>query len=403
MKSLTNKNILLGVTGGIAAYKSAEIVRHLKKSGASVRVVMTRSAEEFITPLTLQALSGNRVSTELLDAEAEAAMGHIELAKWADGILIAPATANTIARLSSGRGDDLLSTVTLAFDGPISIAPAMNQAMWRDERTQENLNKLINNNFGICGPGSGEQACGDIGLGRMLEPLEILDMFSSSFDKGIMLGKRILITAGPTQEPIDPVRFITNRSSGKMGYALAEAAIESGAQVTLISGPVNIEPPSNCNLVAIKTAKEMYESVMHHIKGADVYIGTAAVSDYSPAHINESKIKKDGSNAAMVLELKENQDILKSVSELEERPYVVGFAAETDNLIENAKKKLNNKNLDLIVANDVSDKEIGFDSDENEVTLITHEEKQLIQKQNKRKISKNIIEFISGRINEQNN
>ncbi len=403
MKSLTNKNILLGVTGGIAAYKSAEIVRHLKKSGASVRVVMTRSAEEFITPLTLQALSGNRVSTELLDAEAEAAMGHIELAKWADGILIAPATANTIARLSSGRGDDLLSTVTLAFDGPISIAPAMNQAMWRDERTQENLNKLINNNFGICGPGSGEQACGDIGLGRMLEPLEILEIFSSSFDKGIMSGKRILITAGPTQEPIDPVRFITNRSSGKMGYALAEAAIESGAQVTLISGPVNIEPPSNCNLVAIKTAKEMYESVMHHIKGADVYIGTAAVSDYSPAHINESKIKKDGSNAAMVLELKENQDILKSVSELEERPYVVGFAAETDNLIENAEKKLNNKNLDLIVANDVSDKEIGFDSDENEVTLITHEEKQLIQKQNKRKISKNIIEFISGRINEQNN
>ena len=403
MKSLTNKNILLGVTGGIAAYKSAEIVRHLKKSGASVRVVMTRSAEEFITPLTLQALSGNRVSTELLDAEAEAAMGHIELAKWADGILIAPATANTIARLSSGRGDDLLSTVTLAFDGPISIAPAMNQAMWRDERTQENLNKLINNNFGICGPGSGEQACGDIGLGRMLEPLEILEMFSSSFDKGIMSGKRILITAGPTQEPIDPVRFITNRSSGKMGYALAEAAIESGAQVTLISGPVNIEPPSNCNLVAFKTAKEMYESVMHHIKGADVYIGTAAVSDYSPAHINESKIKKDGSNAAMVLELKENQDILKSVSELEERPYVVGFAAETDNLIENAEKKLNNKNLDLIVANDVSDKEIGFDSDENEVTLITHEEKQLIQKQNKRKISKNIIEFISGRINEQNN
>ena len=403
MKSLTNKNILLGVTGGIAAYKSAEIVRHLKKSGASVRVVMTRSAEEFITPLTLQALSGNRVSTELLDAEAEAAMGHIELAKWADGILIAPATANTIARLSSGRGDDLLSTVTLAFDGPISIAPAMNQAMWRDERTQENLNKLINNNFGICGPGSGEQACGDIGLGRMLEPLEILEIFSSSFDKGIMSGKRILITAGPTQEPIDPVRFITNRSSGKMGYALAEAAIESGAQVTLISGPVNIEPPSNCNLVAIKTAKEMYESVMHHIKGADVYIGTAAVSDYSPAHINESKIKKDGSNAAMVLELKENQDILKSVSELEERPYVVGFAAETDNLIENAEKKLNNKNLDLIVANDVSDKEIGFDSDQNEVTLITHEEKQLIQKQNKRKISKNIIEFISGRINEQNN
>ena len=403
MKSLTNKNILLGVTGGIAAYKSAEIVRHLKKSGASVRVVMTRSAEEFITPLTLQALSGNRVSTELLDAEAEAAMGHIELAKWADGILIAPATANTIARLSSGRGDDLLSTVTLAFDGPISVAPAMNQAMWRDERTQENLKKLIDQDFGICGPGSGEQACGDVGLGRMLEPIDILDMFSLSFNEGTLSGKKILITAGPTQEPIDPVRFITNRSSGKMGYSLVEAALESGANVTLISGPVNIEPPSNCNFVSIKTAEEMYEAVMHHISGIDVYIGTAAVSDYSPAKASDSKIKKDGSSSPMVLELKENQDILKSVSELEQRPYVVGFAAETNDLIKNAEKKLSNKNLDLIIANDVSNKDIGFDSDDNEVTLITEKEKHLIERQNKRKVSKKIIDFISGRINDQNN
>ena len=403
MKSLANKNILLGVTGGIAAYKSAEIVRHLKKSGASVRVVMTRSAEEFITPLTLQALSGNRVSTELLDAEAEAAMGHIELAKWADGILIAPATANTIARLSSGRGDDLLSTVTLAFDGPISVAPAMNQAMWRDERTQENLKKLIDQDFGICGPGSGEQACGDVGLGRMLEPLDILDMFSLSFNEGTLSGKKILITAGPTQEPIDPVRFITNRSSGKMGYSLVEAALESGANVTLISGPVNIEPPSNCNFVSIITAKEMYDAVMHHISGIDVYIGTAAVSDYSPAKSSDTKIKKDGSSSPMVLELKENQDILKSVSELEQRPYVVGFAAETNDLIKNAEKKLSNKNLDLIIANDVSNKDIGFDSDDNEVTLITEKEKHLIERQNKRKVSKKIINFISGRINDQNN
>lgn len=403
MKSLANKNILLGVTGGIAAYKSAEIVRHLKKSGASVRVVMTRSAEEFITPLTLQALSGNRVSTELLDAEAEAAMGHIELAKWADGILIAPATANTIARLSSGRGDDLLSTVTLAFDGPISVAPAMNQAMWRDERTQENLKKLIDQDFGICGPGSGEQACGDVGLGRMLEPIDILDMFSLSFNEGTLSGKKILITAGPTQEPIDPVRFITNRSSGKMGYSLVEAALESGANVTLISGPVNIEPPSNCNFVSIKTAEEMYEAVMHHISGMDVYIGTAAVSDYSPAKASDSKIKKDGSSSPMVLELKENQDILKSVSELEQRPYVVGFAAETNDLIKNAEKKFSNKNLDLIIANDVSNKDIGFDSDDNEVTLITEKEKHLIERQNKRKVSKKIIDFISGRINDQNN
>ena len=403
MKSLANKNILLGVTGGIAAYKSAEIVRHLKKSGASVRVVMTRSAEEFITPLTLQALSGNRVSTELLDAEAEAAMGHIELAKWADGIIIAPATANTIARLSSGRGDDLLSTVTLAFDGPISVAPAMNQAMWRDERTQENLKKLIDQDFGICGPGSGEQACGDVGLGRMLEPLDILDMFSLSFNEGTLSGKKILITAGPTQEPIDPVRFITNRSSGKMGYSLVEAALESGANVTLISGPVNIDPPSNCNFVSIKTAEEMYDAVMHHISGMDVYIGTAAVSDYSPAKASDSKIKKDGSSSPMVLELKENQDILKSVSELEQRPYVVGFAAETNDLIKNAEKKLSNKNLDLIIANDVSNKDIGFDSDDNEVTLITEKEKYLIERQNKRKVSKKIIDFISGRINDQNN
>ena len=403
MKSLANKNILLGVTGGIAAYKSAEIVRHLKKSGASVRVVMTRSAEEFITPLTLQALSGNRVSTELLDAEAEAAMGHIELAKWADGILIAPATANTIARLSSGRGDDLLSTVTLAFDGPISVAPAMNQAMWRDERTQENLKKLIDQDFGICGPGSGEQACGDVGLGRMLEPIDILDMFSLSFNEGTLSGKKILITAGPTQEPIDPVRFITNRSSGKMGYSLVEAALESGANVTLISGPVNIEPPSNCNFVSIKTAEEMYDAVMHHISGMDVYIGTAAVSDYSPAKASDSKIKKDGSSSPMVLELKENQDILKSVSELEQRPYVVGFAAETNDLIKNAEKKLSNKNLDLIIADDVSNKDIGFDSDDNEVTLITEKEKHLIERQNKRKVSKKIIDFISGRINDQNN
>ena len=398
MDSLTNKNVLLGVTGGIAAYKSAEIVRHLKKSGSSVRVVMTKSAEEFITPLTLQALSGNRVSSELLDAEAEAAMGHIELAKWADAILIAPATANTIARLSSGRGDDLLSTVTLAFDGPVSLAPAMNQAMWRDERTQENLDRLIQKGYEVCGPGSGEQACGDTGLGRMLEPLEILQIFSNSFTKGKMSGKRVLITAGPTQEPIDPVRFITNRSSGKMGYNLAEAAIESGARVTLISGPVDIPKPSNCNFVSVETAQEMYDAVMHHVKEKDVYIGTAAVSDYRPVNTSNQKIKKDGSGKPIILELEENKDILKSVSELQDKPYVVGFAAETDNLLVNADKKLKGKNLDLIVANDVSDKEIGFNSEQNEVTLITSKEKTLIEKQSKKKVSRQIIDFISDQI-----
>lgn len=392
----------MGVTGGIAAYKSAEIVRHLKKSGCAVRVVMTKSAEEFITPLTLQALSGNRVSSELLDAEAEAAMGHIELAKWADGILIAPATANTLARLSSGRGDDLLSTITLAFDGPISLAPAMNQAMWRDSRTQENLEKLIDKGYCICGPGSGEQACGDVGLGRMLEPLEIIEIFSASFKAGTLSGKSVLITAGPTQEPIDPVRFITNRSSGKMGYSLAEAAIDSGAKVTLISGPVNLEPPSECNYLSVETAEEMFKAVMHHIKGKDIYIGTAAVSDYSPANKKESKLKKDDKSSPMILELIENRDILKSVSELKERPYVVGFAAETNDLIENAEKKFKKKGLDLIVANDVSDKSIGFNSDENAVTLIADSGQVVIEKQNKRKVAKKILNFIAREIDAKN-
>ena len=396
MKSLINKNILLGVTGGIAAYKSAEIVRGLKKTGSSVRVVMTQSAKEFITPLTLQALSGNPVSTDLLDAEAEAAMGHIELARWADAILIAPATANTLAKLSSGRADDLLSSITLAFDGPIGLAPAMNQAMWKDERTQSNIQNLEHKNFSLYGPGSGEQACGDVGLGRMLEPSEIIELFASLFEVGTMSNKSILITAGPTQEPIDPVRYLTNRSSGKMGYALAEAAVEAGAQVTLVSGPVNIEPPARCNLVSVKTAEEMHEAVMHHIKKKDIYIGTAAVADYSPTKVEGSKIKKDGSNLPLVLEMKENKDILKEVSELEDKPYMVGFAAETDDLLENARKKLETKKLDLIIANDVSDKSIGFDSNENEVTLITSSEELLLDRDSKKKIAKKILEFISS-------
>ena len=400
MHSLINKNILLGVTGGIAAYKAAEIVRHLKKSGSSVRVVMTKSAEEFITPLTLQALSGNRVSRDLLDAEAEAAMGHIELAKWADGILIAPATANTLARLSSGRGDDLLSAITLAFEGPISLAPAMNQAMWRDARTQENLKKLIDKGYILCGPGSGEQACGDVGLGRMLEPLEIMKIFSDSFKEGILSGKSVLITAGPTKEPIDPVRFITNRSSGKMGYSLAEAAIDAGAIVTLITGPVDIEPPMKCNTIPVETAKEMHEAVMHHVNKKDIYIGTAAVSDYRPARKNETKLKKDDKGSPLILELVENQDILKSVSELDERPYVVGFAAETNDLIKNAKTKFKNKGLDLVVANDVSDKSIGFDSDDNAVTLITKRRNLAIEKESKRKIAKKIIKLIAEEIDD---
>ena len=396
MESLINKNILLGVTGGIAAYKSAEIVRGLKKAGSSVRVVMTLSAQEFITPLTLQALSGNPVSTDLLDVEAEAAMGHIELARWADAILIAPATANTIARLSSGRADDLLSSITLAFDGPIGLAPAMNQAMWKDERTQSNIKNLERKEFSLYGPGSGEQACGDVGLGRMLEPSEIVELFASLFEAGSLSNKSVLITAGPTQEPIDPVRYVTNRSSGKMGYALAEAAVEAGAQVTLVSGPVNIKPPASCNLVPVETAQEMYDAVMHHVRGKDVYIGTAAVADYSPSKVESSKIKKKGNNEALILKMKENQDILKTISDMKDRPYMVGFAAETEDLLKNARKKLEKKKIDLIIANDVSDKSIGFDSEENEVTLITNSEEVLLDRSSKKKIAKRIVEFISG-------
>jgi len=398
LNSLANKNILLGVTGGIAAYKSAEIVRCLKKSGSSVRVVMTKSAEEFITPLTLQALSGNKVSSQLLDAESELGMGHIELAKWADAILIAPATANTLSKLASGRSDDLLSSVSLAFEGTISLAPAMNQAMWKDSRTEENIQKLIDSEFKIFGPGSGEQACGDVGLGRMLEPDEIISKLSLLFEEGILINKSVLITAGPTQEPIDPVRYITNKSSGKMGYGLAQASLEEGAKVTLISGPVNIEAPQRAHLVKVKTAEEMHEAVMHHIKNSDIFISSAAVADYKPERFSKEKIKKSDQDIDISIAMTENKDILKSVSEMENKPYLVGFAAETNDLIKNAKLKLNNKKLDLIVANDVSNTEIGFDSDENEVTLINSERELLIKKGPKKRVASKIIKYISEQL-----
>ena len=398
MNSLANKNILLGVTGGIAAYKSAEIVRSLKKAGSSVRVVMTKSAEEFITPLTLQALSGNKVSSELLDPESELGMGHIELAKWADAILIAPATANTLAKLASGRGDDLLSSISLAFEGPISLAPAMNQAMWKDSRTEDNIKKLINSKFQIYGPGSGEQACGDVGLGRMLEPDEIISSFSLLFEEGLLMNKSILISAGPTQEPIDPVRYITNKSSGKMGYSLAQASLEAGAKVTLISGPVNIEAPEGVHLVKIKTAEEMHEAVMHHIRNSDVFISSAAVADYKPENFSKEKIKKSNKDLDISIPMTENKDILKSVGAMENKPYLVGFAAETNDLIKNAKLKLSKKKLDLIVANDISNTEIGFDSDENEVTLINNEIELFIEKGPKKRVASKIIQYISEQL-----
>ena len=395
MKSLQNKNILLGVTGGIAAYKSAEIVRSLKKMNADVRVVMTKSSHEFVTPLTLQALSANPISSDLLDVNAEAAMSHIELARWADALLIAPCTAETISRLASGRGDDLLTTITLAFDGPIAIAPAMNQAMWRDSRTQDNVSKLVANNTLICGPGTGEQACGDVGIGRMLEPEEVLNIFSSLFKSGKLISKKVVVTAGPTQEPIDPVRYLTNRSSGKMGYALANAALEAGAEVVLISGPTDLNAPEHLHFVSVRTAKEMHEAVQHHLNSTDIFIGSAAVSDYKPSKEYKNKIKKDKGKKSISFELEENIDILKGVSSQTKRPFVVGFAAETQDVIKNAREKLVSKNLDLIIANDVSKTDIGFDSEENEVTLITSEDDYFISKDSKKAISKKIIDFIS--------
>ena len=395
---LTNKNILLAVTGGIAAYKSAEIVRNLKKLGSNVKVIMTKSSQEFITPLTLQALSGNPVSIDLLDVDAESAMSHIELARWADAFLVAPCTANTISRLAAGRGDDLLSAVTLAFEGILALAPAMNQVMWRDTRTQNNIQKLLKEGVLIYGPGAGEQACGEVGLGRMLEPNEIIEKLSSLFNSGSLLQKKVLITAGPTQEPIDPVRFISNKSSGKMGFAIAEAAIEAGAEVVLVSGPVNLQDPDNVHIVEVKTAKEMLKTVMHHVVTSDIFIGVAAVADYSPINSELKKIKKNIDNSSLVLKMKETKDILLEVGSLKEKPYLVGFAAETENLIQNAKKKLTRKNLDLIIANDVSSQDIGFDSDFNEVFLITEDEEILIEKTSKRNLSRKIIEFISAKI-----
>jgi len=395
MKQLANKHILLCVTGGIAAYKAAEIIRLFKTSGANVRVLMTEAAQEFITPLTMQALSGNQVHTDLLDTKAEAAMGHIELAKWSDIILIAPCSANSIARLASGKGDDLMTAVCLAAECKIYFAPAMNQAMWSDSRTQENFQKLINNNFISIGPDSGEQACGDEGFGRMSEPQQIINQIASSFTQGLLAGKKILITAGPTREKIDPVRYISNRSSGKMGFSIAEAARDAGGLVSIISGPVSLETPNEVDRINVESADEMLKEVDKAINNFDLFISTAAVSDFKPEEYENQKIKKQKKTNNLNLELTKNQDILKSVSENKGDLKVIGFAAETQNIIENAKKKLKEKNLDLIIANDVSDDSIGFDSDENEVYLITKKIEKKISKVSKKKLSRNIIEFIA--------
>ncbi|WP_265524226.1 bifunctional phosphopantothenoylcysteine decarboxylase/phosphopantothenate--cysteine ligase CoaBC [Providencia rustigianii] len=366
---LSGKRIVLGISGGIAAYKIPELTRRLRDEGASVRVVMTSAAKAFITPLTLQAVSGHPVSDDLLDPAAEAAMGHIELAKWADIIILAPATADLIARLSSGMANDLLTTVCLASAAPIAVVPAMNQQMYRASVTQENLIRLQQRQFMIWGPDEGSQACGDIGPGRMIDPLEIVRLASNYFRRCTDLqGISMMITAGPTREDLDPVRFISNHSSGKMGFAIAQAASARGAKVTLIAGPVSLATPEGVERINVTSALDMYERVHQSIAQQDIFIGCAAVADYRAKTVAENKIKKQGDEISITLV--KNPDIVASVGQLKQnRPYVVGFAAETQNVEEYAQQKRLQKQLDLICANDVSLADNGFNSDNNALHL----------------------------------
>ncbi len=398
MKSLSNRRVLLGITGGIAAYKSAELTRMLTKAGAEVRVVMTQAATEFITPLTLQALSGNRVHTTLLDTEAEAGMGHIELARWPDLVLIAPTSANFIAKIADGKADDILSTLLLATKAPIAIAPAMNQAMWSNQATQQNLQTLQQRGIAIFGPESGEQACGDVGLGRMLEPAQILEMSGALFDEGLLAGMRIVITAGPTQEAIDPVRYISNRSSGKMAYALATEAAAAGAQVTLISGPVALATPDRVKRIDVISAQQMLEASLGCAPECDVFIGVAAVADYRPAQFAEQKIKK--SSDTMTLALVKNPDIITAIAALEKRPFTVGFAAETNDIEQHGAEKLARKKLDLLFANDAN---ATLGSDNIGATALWPEGSQALGPASKRLVALQMLTLIRSRYDASSN
>lgn len=366
-EGMGGERILLGVTGGIAAYKSPDLVRRLREAGADVRVVMTRGAQAFVTPLTFQAVSGHRVHTELLDEEAEAGMGHIELARWADRILVAPATADFMARLAHGLAPDLLSTLCLASTAPISLAPAMNQQMWSNAATRENTEILLARGIELLGPGTGDQACGDVGPGRMLEPAEIVEALTGG-RAPILAGRRVLITAGPTFEDIDPVRFIGNRSSGKMGFALARAARAAGANVTLVAGPCALPAPAGVERMDVRSAAEMHDAVFERVGDADIFIGVAAVADYTPVRPATSKMKKGLPKQR--IELTATADIVADVAALEARPYTVGFAAETENVVDYARDKLLRKGLDMIAANRVGETGTGFAGDDNEILLL---------------------------------
>nr|WP_222102644.1 bifunctional phosphopantothenoylcysteine decarboxylase/phosphopantothenate--cysteine ligase CoaBC [Gilliamella apicola] len=397
--SLSGKNILLGITGGIAAYKCPDLVRHLKKAGAQVRVVLTESASHFVAPMTLQAVSGNAVSKELFDTTAELSMSHIELAKWADLVLIAPATANIIAKMANGIADDLLSTMCLATPAKIVIAPAMNQQMYKAAATQQNLAILESRNTLILGPDEGFQACGDIGPGRMVEPTTIVESINNYFQANSELaGTTITITAGPTIEELDPVRYISNYSSGKMGFAIAKAAAEMGATVNLISGPVNLTTPDNVNRINVKSAKQMYDEALVLAKKSTIFISCAAVADYRAETIAKNKIKKTDDSNELVIKLVKNPDIVASIAGLKEyRPFVVGFAAETNDVKAYALKKLTTKNLDLICANDVSDQNIGFNSDQNALTLYWQNGEQTLPLSSKQQLAKQLLQAVITR------
>ncbi|MCG9729609.1 bifunctional phosphopantothenoylcysteine decarboxylase/phosphopantothenate--cysteine ligase CoaBC [Shewanella sp. Isolate13] len=393
---LNNKKVLLGIGGGIAAYKSADLVRKLKERGADVRVVMSQSAQEFITPLTLQALSGHPVATDLLDPTAEASMGHIELARWADLVIIAPATANLIARVNAGMADELITTTCLATEAPVVICPAMNQQMYRNAATQANLKQVAERGIHIWGPDSGSQACGEVGPGRMLEPVAIADKAVNFFGPKLLQGMSLLLTAGPTREAIDPVRYISNHSSGKMGFALAKAAAEMGAEVTLVAGPVNLATPNGVNRVNVESAQEMLDAVMPQVEKHQIFIGCAAVADYRLAEVADSKIKKSAEQ--MQLALVRNPDILASVASHAKRPFTVGFAAETNDVEQYARGKLTRKKLDMIAANDVSNSAIGFNSDANALSVFWNDGSIDLPAVDKDTLAKQLLTLIANKI-----
>ena len=394
LTALAARRVLLIVSGGIAAYKSPDVVRRLRDAGAEVQVVMTPAASVFITPLTLQAVSGREVRNELFDRAAEAAMGHIELARWADVILVAPATADFLARLRLGFANDLATAVCLASEAPILAAPAMNQQMWTHAATQDNLAALRARGVRFAGPGAGSQACGEVGPGRMLEATEICAATVALFEHGLLAGQRVLLTAGPTREPIDPVRYISNHSSGKMGYALATALREAGALVTLVSGPTMLSPPAGVTVLGVETAQQMFEAVMARLP-TDIFIGTAAVADYRPADAAALKIKR--SSSVLELKLVPNEDILKRVAATLPPPFTVGFAAETNDVERHARDKLDNKAIDMVAANLVGGAGLGFNADDNELLVIWRGGSQRLPRAAKTRLARALVVVIAAR------